>query len=195
MYCRNGKYAVKSGYHVARMLAEDTNEREESSEQRANIRVWTQILKLRVPSKIKIFGWLACLNILPSKVNLVRRQILTEDKCGLCQRCPESVIHAIWECSVAQDVWAGSTARIHKCGGEKDDFLQLFKFMMTKLSVEDLEAFLVQCWLIWHCRNSLLHGGTMQHPGQLNQRVTDFLREYRDAQSSLAASSVLLVIM
>ena len=66
--------------------------------------------QLRVPSKIKVFGWRACLNILPSKVNLVRRQILKEDRCGLCQRCLESVIHAVWECSAAQDVWAGSTA-------------------------------------------------------------------------------------
>ena len=31
MHCRNGKYAVKFGYHVARMLAEDAIGREESS--------------------------------------------------------------------------------------------------------------------------------------------------------------------
>ncbi|XP_075640555.1 uncharacterized protein LOC142612337 [Castanea sativa] len=181
MYCHNGKYVVKSRYHVARMLAEDTNGREESFEQRTDHQVWTQLWQLRVPSKIKIFGWRACLNILPSKVNLVRRQILTKDRCGLCQRCPESVIHAIWECSAAKDVWAGSTARIQKCGGEKDDFLQLFQFMMIKLSMEELKAFLVHCWLVWDCRNSLLHGGIMQHPG--------------DAQSSLAAGSVSPVLM
>ena len=32
----------------------------------------------------------------------------------------------------------------------------------------------------------ILHGSKMQHPGQLNQRVTDLLREFREAQSSLA---------
>uniref|UniRef100_A0A7N2L4E8 Reverse transcriptase zinc-binding domain-containing protein n=1 Tax=Quercus lobata TaxID=97700 RepID=A0A7N2L4E8_QUELO len=110
MHCRNGKYTVKSGYHVARMLAGDNNGREESSEQKANHQVWNRLWQLRVPSKIKVFGWRACLNILPSKVNLVRRQILKEDRCGLCQRCLESVIHALWECSAAQDVCAGSTA-------------------------------------------------------------------------------------
>ena len=88
MHCRNGKYTVKSGYHVARMLAGDTNGREESSEQRANHRVWNRLWQLRVPSKIKVFGWSACIDILPSKVNLVRRQILKEDRCGLCQQCP-----------------------------------------------------------------------------------------------------------
>ena len=94
-YCRNAKYAVKSGYHVARMLAGDTNGREESSRQRADHRIWNQLWQLCVPSKIKVFGWRACLNILPSKVNLVRRQVLTEDWCGICQLCLEIVIHAI----------------------------------------------------------------------------------------------------
>ena len=126
------------------MLAGDTNGREESSEQRANHRVWNRLWQLRVPSKIKVFGWSACIDILPSKVNLVRWQILKEDRCGLCQQCPESVIHALWECSAAQDVRAGSTARIQKCGGVKEDFPQLFRFMMSKLLEEELDAFLVK---------------------------------------------------
>ena len=58
--------------------------------------------------------------------------------------------------------------------------------MMAKLSMEELEIFLVQSWLIWHRRNTVLYGSKMQHPGQLNQRVTDLLREFREAQSSLA---------
>ena len=109
------------------MLAGDTNGREESSEQRANHRVWNRLWQLRVPSKIKVFGWRACLNILPSKVNLVRRQILKEDRCGLCQRCPESVIHALLEYRSV-----------------KEDFPQLFQFMMSKLLEEELDAFLVK---------------------------------------------------
>ena len=83
------------------MLAEDAIGREESSEQRADYWVWTQLWKLRVPNKIKIFGWQACLNILPSKVNLARRKILTDATFGVCQRCPETVPHVIWSCSAA----------------------------------------------------------------------------------------------
>ena len=36
-----------------------------------------------------------------------------------------------------------SVARIQKSGGEFDDFLQLFQVMMAKLSIEELETFLV----------------------------------------------------
>ena len=175
-----------SGYYVACRLHDDTNGREESSEQRHDHNIWKQLWQLHVPSKIKVFGWRACLNILPSKVNLVRRHVLQEDKCDICQRCSESIIHALWDCGGAQDVWAGSIARIQKSGGKVDDFLQLFQVMMAKLSMEELEIFLVRCWLIWHRRNTVVHGGTMQHPRQLNQRVADLLTEYQEAQSSLA---------
>ena len=58
--------------------------------------------------------------------------------------------------------------------------------MMAKLSMEELEIFLVQSWLIWHRRNTVLYGSNRQHPRQLNQRVTDLLTEFREAQSSLA---------
>ena len=123
-------------------------------------------------------------------MNLVQRQVLQEDKCEFCQRCLETVIHTLWDCGAAQDVWAGSVAWIQKSGGKFDDFMQLFQVMMAKLSMEELETFLVQSWLIWHRRNTVLYGSKMQHPGQLKERVTDLLREYREAQSSLA---VLLV--
>ena len=99
------------------------------------------------------------------KVNLVRRQVLQEDKCEFCQRCSETIIHALWDCGATQDVWAGSVARIQKSGGKFDDFMQLFQVMMAKLSMEELETFLVQSWLIWHRRNTVLFGSKMQHPG------------------------------
>nr|XP_023901788.1 uncharacterized protein LOC112013629 [Quercus suber] len=180
---------------VARRLAEDAIGREESSKQRKHSRVWSQLWKLRVPNKIKIFGWRACLDILPSKVNLARRKILTDTTCGVCQRCPKTLSLAIWSCSAAQDVWAGASARIQKCGGEMDEFLHFFQFMMSKLSQEELENFLVHCWLIWHRCNTLLHGGVMQHPGHLNRRATDFLREYSDAQGSLTTGAVQSVVL
>ena len=101
----------------------------------------------------------------------------------------------IWSCNAAQDVWASASVQIQKCGGEMDGFLNLFQVMMSKLSLEELENFLVHCWLIWHRRNTLLYGGVMQHLGQLNRRATDYLREYSNAQGSLATSSVPSIIM
>ena len=59
-------------------------------------------------------------------MNLARRKILTNSMFGVCQRCLETVPHVIWSCSAAQDVWAGASVLIQKCGGEMDEFLNLF---------------------------------------------------------------------
>ncbi|KAK9986551.1 hypothetical protein SO802_031502 [Lithocarpus litseifolius] len=60
---------------------------------------------------------------------------------------------------------------------------------MVRLTREELEAFLVQCWLIWNQRNSVLHGGTLQDPTQLVQRAADVLEEYIEAQGQLVIPS------
>ena len=62
---------------------------------------------------------------------------------------------------------------------------------MDKLTVEDLELFLVQCWIIWNQRNSVLHNGTLQDPTQLNKRDMDFLEEYKGVQDQLAIPTIL----
>ena len=51
--------------------------------------------------------------------------------------------------------------------------------LITKLSTEELELFLVQAWIIWHQRNSLIQGKQVQALGVLNKRVVDFLEKYR----------------
>uniref|UniRef100_A0A7N2LRV2 RNase H type-1 domain-containing protein n=1 Tax=Quercus lobata TaxID=97700 RepID=A0A7N2LRV2_QUELO len=99
------------------------------------------------------------------------------------------VLHALWCCGVARDVWANSHRWIQKCGGGHVDFVQLIEELMDKLAVEELELFLVQCWVIWSQRNSVIHGGVLQEPSRLVNRATDLLEEYRRAQELLAIHS------
>ncbi|XP_075665089.1 uncharacterized protein LOC142634697 [Castanea sativa] len=55
-----------------------------------------------------------------------------------------------------------------------------------QLSVDAIEIFLVQSWLIWNQRNMVLHGAKLQEPGRLNERANSLLVEYKNAQSQLA---------
>jgi len=58
---------------------------------------------------------------------------------------------------------------------------------MLKLSEDDFELFLVQCWLIWNQRNSVLHGSNLQEPTLLNVRARNYLDKYKGAQAQLEA--------
>ena len=64
LHTKNGKYAVKSGYHVARkVLRKDGGVG--SSGGASGQQVWKKLWQLHVPNKIKNFGWRACQEILP----------------------------------------------------------------------------------------------------------------------------------
>lgn len=158
LHNRKGVYSVKPGYHVAKkvMQKEDWAECLRGS---GDLQVWKNLWKLRVPNKIKVFGWSACHEIFPTRVNLARRRVISYHVCHCCKSIPESTVHAIWECSAAQDVWAGSSINLQKCSTNQCDIVQLFQFLFDRLTDADFEFFLVQAWLIWNQRIKVVHGG------------------------------------
>ena len=56
---------------------------------------------------------------------------------------------------------------------------------MLKLSEDDFELFLVQCWMIWNQRNSVLHESNLQEPAWLNARARNYIDENKGAQTQL----------
>ena len=52
--------------------------------------------------------------------------------------------------------------------------------------MEEFELFLVQCWLIWNQRNTVVRGGKLQDPTQLNIRARDYLEEFKEAKNQFA---------
>ena len=138
---KDGVYSVRSGYGIARLLSKETNGMEESSSGQNKGLIWKRLWKLHLPNKIKIFGWRACHDILPTKKNLAQRRIIGDSVCELCQQGSESGIHVLWGCGVARDVWAGNKGRLRKSVGGQADFIHLFEVLMDRLSREELKVF------------------------------------------------------
>ena len=65
--------------------------------------------------------------------------------------------------------------------------LRLMEELLDKLPLDLLEFFMVLCWLLWHCRNRVVHGGFLQDSGSLVGRARNLLVELSDARSQLAA--------
>ena len=185
---KSGEYTVRTGYHTACRLAKE-KDWVECSTGVVGGGVWKLLWKLQVPNKIRIFGWRACCNILPTNVNLSKKRIIQDNRCVACKTEPETGAHALWNCALAQDVWAGCTTRIQKCRGEYEDMIQLMEDLVVRLSTEELELFLVQAWFIWHQRNAMIHGKSVQAPGILNKRAADYVQKYRRAQTQLYSYS------
>lgn len=86
---------------------------------------------------------------------------------------------------MAQDIWAGCSARLQKCHVCLEDMINLWEELVARLNTEELELFLVQAWIIWNQRNAMIYGKKMQAPGVLNRRAEDDMEEFQIAQSRL----------
>ena len=175
---------------MARNLKQEEDMRGASSQTGVHSMVWTKIWHSHIPNKIKVFGWRACHEILPTRENLVQQQVLDDDTCELCTRTKETEIHALWECSVASGVWAESTRRVQKSMGGQSDVLQLTMELLHKLTQEEFELFLVQAWLIWNQRNSVTYGGSIQDPTRPVRRAVELLDEFKAAHQLLAVQMI-----
>ena len=99
IHTKNGKYSVKSCYHMAKQLKlDDCNDGECLSQRVLNL-IWTKIWKANVSNKIKVFAWKAGQNALPTLDNLIHRRVIENATCIFCQRDEEKVLHALWGCT------------------------------------------------------------------------------------------------
>ena len=74
---------------------------------------------------------------------------------------------------------------MQKCTTNFNDFMQLFETLMNKLDATGMELFIVQAWIVWNQRNTMVHGEKMKDPRWLNRRAADYLEEYKKAQEHL----------
>ncbi|KAK9991446.1 hypothetical protein SO802_026431 [Lithocarpus litseifolius] len=186
LHARSGGYSIKTGYHVARRVLKHEDWAESSGRSDMQ-KVWQALWRLKVPNRIKIFGWRLCHGILPTWVNLARRRIIREceNVCPTCAQFSETEFHVLRECLVAQDIWARSRIKLQKCHLGQQDMIQLIHYLLNRLDIEDVELFLVQAWVVWNKRNSVMHGGSVKEPSWLNRRAVEYLEEFKQAQEHL----------
>ena len=153
--------------------------------------ICSTLWKLQIPNKIKVFGWKACNNILPTKLNLSKRRIIDDDAmCPVYLRFLESIVHALWECAAAKDVWIGSLKIMQKGGSGMVDMLQLMEYLLDQVESQEMEVVLAQAWLIWNQRNRVVDGGKFHDSGWLNNRAREFLEEFRIATDLMGLEKV-----
>ena len=89
-------YQVRSGYHLLCDLYE--NNVASSLDTAGQKFSWNRLWKLNIPNKVKFFLWRACMDSIPTMLNLHKRRIVRSSVCFLCHAGEESVLHALWFC-------------------------------------------------------------------------------------------------
>jgi hypothetical protein len=108
---------VRSAYHLSKELVERNGG--QCSKEEKDQGVWKALWSLEVPNQVKLFMWRAFQNLLPTRADLCRRKVVKEASYPCCGQCDENVLHVLWTCPAAQDVWGrggGAAGRCSKNG-------------------------------------------------------------------------------
>ncbi|CAL2278874.1 unnamed protein product [Prunus armeniaca] len=151
------------------------------SDQRAQEGFWMRIWKLAVPNKIKMLLWRACMYILPTAVNLVKRRVLTSLVCARCGNYSEDAYHALWSCKSSKKFWKCTHffRRINLVGGT---FADAFEAVASRLSKADLERFACCVWSAWKLRNDFLHGKPVTRVDHLVENTLDMMARFKSCE-------------
>ena len=140
---------MKSAYYIALSVVE-TKDEGECSDGDSRVSLWKKIWHLNIPEKIKIFAWRACVNGLPTKVNLQTRGINVGVLCPGCDGVLETISHALIDCRVAKRVWdCWKDCPVNLVSNHWDVSDSALEIIMAGTST-DLETFFVAAWAIWY---------------------------------------------
>nr|XP_023900636.1 uncharacterized protein LOC112012488 [Quercus suber] len=148
---RDRNYSVKTRYQL---LGELENREAVSRSNSADLRnFWKGIWSLRIPNKIKHFGWRACTESLPTLANLYPCKVVSSPLCSNCERASEIAFHALWDF----DKVLG--CRGHRINKIRSQYLSAGSFadlvFFIRQQEENMELFLVVAWFIWSRRNKM----------------------------------------
>ncbi|PWA65244.1 hypothetical protein CTI12_AA315820 [Artemisia annua] len=173
----HGQFSCKTAY----FLALDMFEEIEQNDTEGPIKLWSAIWKANVPNKIKLFIWWALRNYVPTAENmLIRRLTLSSASCTCCGQLGEDVMHILYRCSAAKEVWVRcSLDRLFE-ENEPDTLEDLCHVILEK-NPSSWEIFIMILWGLWTRRNERFHGQLHGRERQVDVVAKHLLSEYQVA--------------
>jgi hypothetical protein len=143
--------------------------------------IWKVIWGLNVSNATKMFIWKACKNLLPTKENLFRRRVVGDQICLICTFEIELVLHILWECPAAVDVWSSGSRSLQKCSGGAVSLSSVLETLMRRCSSVDIELWAVLARKLWLRRNSVVFGGVFISSNQLMRETVISIEDFKRA--------------
>ena len=104
-YNQNSLFSVQSPYHGQWIHKFGENTVNKQAVVVKKVKVWSNLWKLNVPAKVKIFGWRVLHGLLPCKGILANRDIVSSRSCPACNVGCEDIKHLLFLCKRAHDIY------------------------------------------------------------------------------------------
>lgn len=187
----NGLFSVKSAYHLEFAHKQSLLMQDSSSSNGSEwiTSFWKSLWRLNVPPKIKMFAWRVCHEILPTKRNLLKRNVSCNATCPFCLINEETVAHILWGCMRIKDVWRGlfgdkwKQAKVMIHNGASS---LLIASDLIDLECLGANVFWTTAWMIWFSRNDFIMRGKVPDFSSIQAKVLAWLDEWNAAKDSLS---------
>lgn len=146
----DGIYTVRSGYWLGQMGKLRTWELFNGQGVRD---LWSLVWKVEGPPKLRHFLWRACKGSLGTMSVLHRRHIRSSSECSVCGYGDETIMHTLFECKYALEIWKHSELSGLLVNAPALSFEQRFVWLVDKVDREQLSTFASLTWATWFCRN------------------------------------------
>ena len=170
-------FSVRISYQVAlRMKGTGNGEHSRVQEDKP---VWNRLWQLSIPPKVRNFVWRASSDILPIRASLACRQVPIDPKCAMCGSSDETVLHILWQCPLARNLWALVKGKLQKSDSSARTFFSLAQYLKSRLSHKDFELWAMVTWSIWNARNRFYFEETQTPPHAILKSAETLLDEYQ----------------
>ncbi|KNA20149.1 hypothetical protein SOVF_054080 [Spinacia oleracea] len=123
---RDGKYSVRSGYWLAIMGVDELGNAAIHED------VWRATWGIEGPHKLRHFLWNACKGNLAVRDRLVYRHIATDATCPICYAPSETIVHSLFECEAAKEIWLHSNLANALVGAPSSSFVDMWLWITRK---------------------------------------------------------------
>ena len=97
----------------------------------------------------------------------------------ICEKEPETVVHALWGCPTAMDVWGNSKRTFQKCAIEGGNFMQMAEYVLSRSVVEDSGFFVQLARQVWFRRNKWVNEGIFINPNDIIRQTEELVEEFK----------------
>ncbi|XP_013607556.1 PREDICTED: uncharacterized protein LOC106314175 [Brassica oleracea var. oleracea] len=169
-FTKNGIYITRSGYHLTETLVA-LQAPDNCVIPPVEKKLWSNIWKIKAPSKLKHFFWRSLSGALAVKERLQTRGIQIDATCQSCGAGTESIFHVLFLCNKAQQMWELANIPIPPAGFSANSvFLNIYLLVgvmnNSRLEMSITRAVPWVLWQIWKARNSLAFKNTSLSPRQ-----------------------------
>ena len=176
-------FSVRSAY---RMISAVKAQREDWLDHRpghsniaADRNFWSQLWKVWVPSKIRVFVWRLAHTSIPTGFVRHERNMADSQACSICGADEDTWRHSLLSCCMARRVWALGDEELleHVISNQNTDAHLWLFWLMESTSQRDLTHVLVTMWAIrWACRKAI-HENEFQSPLPIMSFIRRFLED------------------